>query len=575
MKTTSLKRHFLILVTTVLPFCYCGLNPPDAGNSSQVGNPVVSMLYNPDGSPAIHAKVYFYPVNYNPHTGGLGKTVLAASVDSTTTDSNGNYIATLDSGTYNILASGSGNLAYQDSINTIKDDTARPNPDTLHPAGSIRGVVLLEEGGDPTTAFILFMGTKTFTFPDDTTGAFTSDSMAAGDYRVRIITTTPNYRTLDTTLRVIAGTQNVLPGPLVLKYTGIPTPKNVRIVYDTLKQIVTLMWDSANATLVSSYNVYRRNLGLNTVPVRINVNPVFGTMYRDSTGIQDSTYEYQVAAVNTGAIEGTKSAAVQVTVVSAFTLLMTLNVANISTDVAKATGASTSQNFYILSRAPTAGVFLLDSSGAEIDSFGLQVLSDPYEMTQDSLGNFYISDMFLDSSLGTNVHRIIKFNSIGEKLKEWNIPGSANCLTVYDSILIAGTNFGVYLFSLDGASIGSFTWSETNLKGLAVGSNGYLFLYGNKTISKFTLNGSFIDSIYNTDLSQLPGYNDNGYLLSIGNSMLMFILNKFLYIIDEDGNLISKLTSIGIPRRIHFSVEDKTIWIPDISTNVIRVYRLN
>jgi hypothetical protein len=540
------------------------------GSGTETGNPTVTaMLYNPGGSPAVSAKVYFRHHDNDPRPG-----FDSGVVDSTTTDANGNYSVTLDPGTYTIEAIGDSGLAYVDSVTVINDSIVRPDPDTLKPAGTIRGVVRFEEGGDPTTIFILFMGTRTFTWPDDTFGNFSSGALAEGDYRVKILTTTPDYEVKDDTLSVRAGQNDTLADTIVLKYNGIPIPKNIRIVYDTLKQIVNLTWDSANARLVSSYNVYRRNVGLNTVFARINTSPVTSTVYRDSTGVQDSMYEYQVAAVNAGAMEGTKSAAVQVTVVSAFTLLKTLNVANISTDIAKVIGASTSQNFYILSRAPTAGIFLLDSSGAEIDSFGLEVLNEPYEMTQDSLGNFYISDVFLDS-LGQNVHRIIKFNLIGEKLKEWNIAGSANSLTVYDSILIAGTNIGIFFFSLEGDSAGSFTWQETNLKGLAVGSNDNLFLFGNKTISEFTLNGSFIDSIYNTDLSQLPGYNDNGYLLSIGNSMLMFILNKVLYIIDENGNFISKLTSIGIPRKIHFSVEDKTIWIPDISTNVIRVYRLN
>ena len=115
---------------------YCGRNPI-AGNGTQTGNPVASMLYNPDGTPAAHAKVYFYPVNYNPHTGALGKTAAAASLDSTTTNDSGNYIATLDSGTYNVLASLSGNLAYQDSITTIKGDTVKPPADTLKTPGTI------------------------------------------------------------------------------------------------------------------------------------------------------------------------------------------------------------------------------------------------------------------------------------------------------------------------------------------------------------------------------------------------------------------------------------------------------
>ena len=335
------------------------------GGSTETSSKISSMVYNPGGSPAKHAKVRFYPVNYNPRTGGLGKT--AATIDSTYTDTNGNYVITLDTGIYYTIQAGSDSgLTFNDSVKTFKDSTVRPDPDTLKPAGSIKGIVRLEEGGDPTTVFILFMGTRTFTFPDDTSGSFTSDSMAAGNYRVRILTTTPNYRTLDTTLRVIAGTQNVLPNPLVLQYTGIPTPKNIRIVYDTLKQIVPLMWDSANASLVSSYNVYRRNVGLNTVLARINVNPVTGTSYIDSSGVQDSTYEYQVAAVNASASEGVKSAGIIIRIIPAYHLLdsigMSVGYGNARVVVSK--------NGFIVDRSYDV-ITVFDSSFNSIGSFNL------------------------------------------------------------------------------------------------------------------------------------------------------------------------------------------------------------
>ena len=103
-----------IAAVSLLEISRCA--PPLAGNGSQTPNGQVSaMVYNTDGTPAKYAKVMFYPINYNPHTGGLGKTATSATVDSTTTNDSGNYTAMLDSGTYNIIASGDGNLAYQDS----------------------------------------------------------------------------------------------------------------------------------------------------------------------------------------------------------------------------------------------------------------------------------------------------------------------------------------------------------------------------------------------------------------------------------------------------------------------------
>ncbi len=118
------SKLFIAVLCLTLPFMACVKNI--AGGSTETTNPAVSaMLYNPGGSPAAHAKVRFYPINYNPRTGGLAKT-LAAVVDSTTTDASGNYTAKLDTGTYNVLAAGDSGVVYQDSITVVKDSTRSP-----------------------------------------------------------------------------------------------------------------------------------------------------------------------------------------------------------------------------------------------------------------------------------------------------------------------------------------------------------------------------------------------------------------------------------------------------------------
>lgn len=199
-------------------------SPTTAGNGSHTGNPAVSaMLYNPGGSPAAHAKVRFYPVNYNPQTGGLAK-ALAATVDSTTTDARGNYIANLDTGTYNVLASGDSGVVYQDSITVTKGSAIHPPADTLKAPGGLRGRVRLQPGDDARTVFILFLGTNTWGMPDDSTGTFGIANMAEGKYRVRFLTTLPAYVPKDTVLSVTAGKVDTLPHDIVLQYTGIPGP---------------------------------------------------------------------------------------------------------------------------------------------------------------------------------------------------------------------------------------------------------------------------------------------------------------------------------------------------------------
>jgi hypothetical protein len=328
----------VLLITALVPGCaLLRCVSPNSGGTETGDGKISAMLHNPGGSPAAHAKVIFYPVNYNPHTGGLGKTASAVSVDSTTTNDSGNFTITLPVDTYTMQASGDSGLAYQDSIKAVKDSTVRPDPDTLKPAGSIKGIVRLEEGGDPTTVFILFMGTHTFTFPDDTSGSFTSDSMAAGTYRVRILTTTPNYKTLDTTLRVIAGTQNVMPDTIWLKYTGIPTPRGLTATYDTVHGIVTVRWNRVTFQDLQGYIVYRNDTFI-TLPERISGNSAItdtffnDTIFHDLFDTNTFVYEYRVKVQDKNANIGDKfSTPFEVTAASPTEVRTFINLTTINT----------------------------------------------------------------------------------------------------------------------------------------------------------------------------------------------------------------------------------------------------
>jgi hypothetical protein len=370
----------------ILLMTQCGRNP---GSGTETGNGLVTaMLYNPGGSPAANAKVCFYHRDNDPRPDSG-----AGVVDSALTDANGNYSVTLEAGPYTIEASSDSGLAFQDSITAIKDDTVRPDPDTLLPAGSIRGVVRLEEGGDPRSVFILFMGTRTFTWPDDSFGNFTSGAMAGGKYRVRIITTTPDYLPLDDTLTVNAGSDDTLADTIVLNYNGIPIPKNVRIVYDTLKQIVNLTWDSASASRVDYYNIYRRNVTADSTPVKINASPVRKNSYRDSTGTQDITYEYRAASVDKAGMEGRKSEIVSVIIASYFVLDTVFGETG--------TGPGQFDQLNDISIAKNGDIYIADWNNNRIQifdstmlykrQFGNGVLNKPTRVVVDSLGHVFVA----------------------------------------------------------------------------------------------------------------------------------------------------------------------------------------
>ena len=305
-------KSFITLLAAVL-LLQCAPNPVANGSGSTTETATV---YNPGGSPAVNARVRFYPVNHNPRA-GLAK--IATTIDSATTDKNGNYAVTLDTGTYNMLVSGDSGLSYRDSI-TVTEDSAKVPPDTLGAPGSIRGRIRLQPGDDARTVFLLFIGTNTWGTPDDSTGRFTAANMAEGTYRVRILTTLDMYLPKDTVLSVTAGKTDTLPHDIVLQYTGIPVPSGLKLSYDTLRQIVTLTWNKpTTGRAIKGYNMYRKHAD-STSFVKI-AGVITDTVYKDSSAIQDQTYEYKVAAVDSQDNEGTKSQAANVVAVSAYTFV--------------------------------------------------------------------------------------------------------------------------------------------------------------------------------------------------------------------------------------------------------------
>jgi hypothetical protein len=400
MKKIFVYTAILVGLTSLLCL-YCTKN---IAGGTEVGNPSVSaMLYEPDGkTPAVGAKVYFFRFGTDPRTG------LSAAVDSAVTNTDGNYSATLDTGTYNILASKGNNATFQDSIRAIKDSTVHPPADTIEAPGSISGRVALEGTDDPRTVFVLFMGTNTFTTVVDTLGNFTQAGLAKGKYRVKLLSTLDNYKPMDTGFVVKAGVDSVILEPIRLEFTGIPVPKNLKVSYDTLKQLVTLTWDKADTALVKSYNVYRRNVDSNTVFTRINPAPVKDTVYRDSTGVQDQTYEYSIAAVNMNLTEGTKSALIVTKIVSAFELFKTIPLKG--NDPFRL-ALSKDTLLFVAFRADTI-IKVYNLNGDSIRAFGKGQFSQPYGIALNSKGNVFIADPS---------GKIIKFGVDGTKQSDWLI----------------------------------------------------------------------------------------------------------------------------------------------------------
>ncbi len=284
------------------------------GNSTQTGNGMIAgLLYQPDGAtPAAGASVFLRRKNTLFDVSG---TLVKKSADTVMTDNNGRFmIDSIDTGAYIIEGTdGGNNFALIDPV-FVKyfDSTLALPPDTLKPAGAIKGIIRLSEGGDQRKVFVLAFGLDRFA-ATETDGAFKFGRLAHGNYHLRIMSLLDDYGVFDTMNIPVTSADTTDIGVIELPFTGIPTIKNLTISYDTLHQRVTLRWSRPGTALVKSFNMHRRAIDPATaIFEQLNSFPVIDTFFIDSLCGQNMTYEYRVTAVDSNAHEGRKSNPAQV-----------------------------------------------------------------------------------------------------------------------------------------------------------------------------------------------------------------------------------------------------------------------
>ncbi|MBD3395446.1 MAG: hypothetical protein GF418_07445, partial [Chitinivibrionales bacterium] len=264
----SLKTVFpcLVAVIAAATFTRCtSPNDPDhSGTASETENVAVAgILYQSDGvSPAAGVAVAIRPRNTLADTSGFGLPKSMADTATVRTDDSGRFVfdSTLDTGTYVIEATSGNDAVLIDSVAVQEQDTMLDlPPDTLRPAGALKGVIRLSEGGDPRKVFVLAFGIDRFASADSL-GAFRFQNLAEAAYDLRIISSLDDYGVLDMPAVAVVSADTTDLDTLELPFTGIPTVKGLSLSYDTLRQIVTLTWNRADTRLVSGYNVYRQHV---------------------------------------------------------------------------------------------------------------------------------------------------------------------------------------------------------------------------------------------------------------------------------------------------------------------------
>jgi alpha-tubulin suppressor-like RCC1 family protein len=261
---------------------------------------VTGVLFEPNGkTPAKGASVSMRRKTSLADT-GQSTNAQPFSTASVTTDRNGKFaIDTIDTGLYIIEGNdGSNNVVLIDSIKIKSPDSSKNlGTDTLLPAGVIKGVIKLIEGGDPRKVFVLAFGLDRFALPD-ANGNFTFPTLAKGNYSLRFLPSLENYGVLDTTGVPVRSGDTMNLDTIVLPFKGIPSPKNLVISYDTLKQTVILNWVKADTSLFSAYNIYRSDNKQNFKRISQTPVPKTATVYYDSNVTVGGVYEYRVVSLN-------------------------------------------------------------------------------------------------------------------------------------------------------------------------------------------------------------------------------------------------------------------------------------
>lgn len=533
----------------------CTTRVASMGGSETGHGMVAGILYEPRGATlAANADVRLRLASALADTSGI----VRGDADSGKTDKNGAYsFASVDTGVYVVegFDSADNRVLIQNVHVASKDSTRTLGPDTLEPAGAIKGQIDLSEGGDPRKVLILSFSINRLARVN-TDGSFVFPDLAQGAYTIRILPLLADYDVLDTGGIVVKSSDTTDIGTISPRFTGVPIPKNISLSYDSLLEIVTLSWSKADPGLVKLYNVYRRNIDSNTVLSRINTSPVSDTVFRDSTGVQDMTYEYVVTAVGPTGIEGSQSAAVKVLIKSSFVLLKTIDVTKLSTSIVKA--ISTPDNrLFVLCRAPTSSLFVLDSNYSVIDTIGAGLFSDPYDMAMDSAGEIFVVDNMTS--------KVFTLDPKGTLVSQWSVNSSPLVVTIVDSTLVIGTTADVEIFSFAGKYLSSFPVTDQLVKGVARSTDGNLLVYDNSTILKFSISGTPLDSVYNIVLDPLENYNYQGNLIRLKSNSLLFSFDKELYSIDEQGKLIAKANFNGVPTGMFVNENKNTVLVCDQS----------
>lgn len=213
-------------------------------------------LLKDGGAPALNTRVSAYPVDHLPgDTAGNH-----AAVYTTQTGSYGEFaFDEIPAGEYNITATGEGLSSIQDSV-VISGKSQNLLPDTLRRPGSLHGRVSLQPQHDPRTVVAQVLGTDIFV-NIDSSGGFTLENLAEGNYRMKVSSILPQYVQLFKTFTITEGLSDTLPETLQPFFSGIPVVGGIRAVPDSDGAVI-LSWNKTAYPQLQSFLIFRDSTGV-------------------------------------------------------------------------------------------------------------------------------------------------------------------------------------------------------------------------------------------------------------------------------------------------------------------------
>lgn len=367
-------RFLYLFLCSLLIFCSCGGSDTSLmGGSTETIGTVVDSL----GNPLVGVSVVLVKDNFD-------SSLDEVPFDTLLTDSAGEYnFLTIDDGAYNLLISNNGNKAFRRSVVVSKGELEESITDTVRQTGSLSGLIQHQHGNNHHGIYLIFLGTGRYTSTVDSVGTFSVDSLASGEYRVKIFTDSLFYEAVEKTLIVLPGVHAMLEDPIELAYIGVAQPQNFDAQYDTLLQEIELSWDKVESDSLWGYYIYRKIEGESDYTLLCDsLLKVPSFTDRELLSLESDKVCYRVHAIHKNGLSGKCSEVVtallgenyaEVTEFSPpFQLSGTLNSAEMS-----------SSGALWMASSGKSCVYLVDpNAGALTNSITLPGAARPFDMTE-------------------------------------------------------------------------------------------------------------------------------------------------------------------------------------------------